>query len=135
MGLGTLGSITHTTSTCPCFFLSHNQDVPHEKCVSFLQLSRLKYSQTSVVANNFQISYSVKYWLRVSERPLARVLERHFPRVLKRPPYLLKWCCSQSVEWFFSKSQEAHTSHAKDLASERQIRKIWDSSDPPSCSL
>ena len=41
----------------------------------FLQLSKL-----------IQISYLVKYWLRVSERPFARVLKRHFPRVLKRPP-------------------------------------------------
>ena len=60
---------------------------PHEKFVSFLPLSRLKYSQTSVVANNLQISYSVKYWPRVSERPFARVLEGRFRRVPKRPPY------------------------------------------------
>ena len=68
-------------------------------CIFSPILSRLKYSQTSVVANDLQISYSVKYWPRVSERPFARVLERHFPRVLKRPPYL--YICSKiaRVNW------------------------------------
>ena len=52
----------------------------------FLQLSKL-----------IQISYLVKYWLRVSERPFARVLKRHFPRVLKRPPSLFKLLVSQQL--------------------------------------